>query len=128
MAMREKLRVMFDTNAYDAIIAAGDEDRIAALVAAGALSVVATRVQEDEICQIRDDARRNRLLAAFRRVGGKPVDPAALIDGDATYMSRDEMLARVAEACCDLLVTEDRALAQRCAASIGYADFARRVL
>src|SRR5690606_41643428 len=46
------LRVMFDTNAYDAILTAGDEERIAATIAAGAIALVTTPVQEDEIRQI----------------------------------------------------------------------------
>ena len=42
-------------------------------------------------------------------------------------MARDKILARVAEVCCDLLVTEDRALAERSMKAVTYADFARRV-
>lgn len=122
-----KRRVLFDTNVYDAIAAAGDAERIAAMIDAGMLSVIVTPVQEDEIGQIRNAARRRRLLALFRRIGGERVDPAAVIAGDITYLSRDEILARVAEACCDLLVTEDRALLQRCGKAVRYAEFSERI-
>lgn len=123
------LRVLFDTNAYDAILGAGDEARIAALIEAGTLSVIVTPVQEDEIRQIRSRSRRQRLLALFRRIGGRRVEPADVIGGDAAFMARDEILARLAEACCDLLVTEDRALAEGCTAkTASYAAFAASVL
>ena len=118
------LRVLLDTNAYDAIIDAGEEERIAAACEAGRLAVIVTDVQEDEIRQIRNRRRQKRLLGLFHRIGGRYVMPADLIGGDITYMARDEMLARIAEACCDLLVTEDRALAERCAKAVGYAEFA----
>jgi len=51
-----------------------------------------------------------------------------VIADDITYMSRDEILARVAQACCDRLVTGDRALAAATPLAASYADFARDVL
>lgn len=122
------MRVMFDTNAYDAILTAGDEERIAATIAAGAVTLVTTPVQEDEIRQLRNRARREALLGLLRRLGGTRVDPATVIADDITYMSRDEILARVAQACCDRLVTGDRALAAATPLAASYADFARDVL
>lgn len=116
-------RVLFDTNIYDAVAAAGDEDRIIAAVEAGTLSVVVTPVQENEIRQIEDRAGREGLLALFRRIGGTRVEPASVLHGDITFLSRDEILAQVADACCDLLVSEDRALRQRCRKAASYAEF-----
>lgn len=120
------LRVLFDTNAYDAILAAGDAGRISALTAAGKLVVVTTQVQEDEIRQIRDRKRQRALLAVSHAIGGNRVEPTDLIGGEISHMTRDDILARVALASCDLLITEDRALASRCTSAIGYAEFAKR--
>ena len=122
------LRVLFDTNAYDAIAAAEDEERIVAMIDAGRLSVIVTPVQEDEIRQIGNRTRQMRLLAVFRRIGGTRVVPASVLHGDIAFLSRDDILAQVADACCDLLVTEDRALRQRCNKAISYAGFARAAL
>lgn len=121
------MRVMFDTNAYDAILTAGDEARIAALAEAGTITIVLTPIQEDEIRQIRNRARQQALLELLHRLGGERVDPAAVIAADLTYMSRDEILARIGEACCDLLVTGDKALAAAMPIAKSYADFARMV-
>ena len=127
-AANPPLRVLFDTNAYDAIINAGDEDRIEAASAAGRLAAIVTDVQEDEIRQIRNRRRQKRLLSLFHRIGSQRVDPAEVIGSDITHMARDEILARVAEACCDVLVTNDRALAERCAKAVGYAAFSKDAL
>jgi hypothetical protein len=116
-----KLRVMFDTNAYDAILSAGDEARIAALAAAGGIAIITTPVQEDEIRQIRNHPRQESLLGLLRRLGGERIDPATVIASDVTHMSRDEILARVAQACCDMLVTEDKAVAAATAIATSYA-------
>jgi hypothetical protein len=123
-----KLRVMFDSNAYDEILRHNDADRIRALIEAGELAVVTTHVQEDELRQIADAEKRAALLDAYNRVGGTAVLPAEVIDGDITYLSRDDMLAGVAKACCDRLVTHDRALAERCGdPAIPYSAFRRLI-
>lgn len=124
--MTAALRVMFDSNAYDAILAQGDAERLQTLVAAGALAVITTPVQEDELRRIADPVRRDRLLALFRAIGGTRIDPANAIIGDITYLSGDEKLAGVAVACCDALVTDDAALAAGCPVAVGYAAFARQ--
>jgi len=43
-------------------------------------------------------------------------------------MARDEILTRVAEACCDLLVTEDSKLRQRCRIAVAYSVFSKDIL
>ena len=121
------LKVMFDSNAYDAILAHGDGDRLRALVDAGRLVIVTTHVQEDELRRIADPAKRERLLALFHALGGERIAPVDVIAGDTTYLSGDGKLAGVALACCDVLVTDDAALAAACPAAIGYAAFAARI-
>ena len=127
-AAGKPLRVMFDTNAYDAIAAAGDAERIAELIAAGKLAVVMTPVQEGEIRQISDVARQQQQLALFHRIGSTRIEPADVIAADITLMARDDILAQVAEACCDLLVTEDQALRQSCRIAVGYSVFSKDLL
>lgn len=118
------LRVMFDSNAYDAIFAHGDAHRLRALIDGGRIVVITTPVQEDELRCIADPARRAALLDLFRKLGGTRIDPADVIAGDTTYMSGDDKLAGVAAACCDLLVTDDAMLAAACPAALAYAAFA----
>lgn len=111
MTLPARLRVMFDSNAYDEILRHNDADRIRALIEAGELAVVTTHVQEDELRQIADAEKRMALLDVYHRVGGSRIAPGDVIAGDTTYLSRDDLLAGVAKACCDALVTHDRALA-----------------
>lgn len=124
--MTAPLRVMFDSNAYDAILAHGDADRLRALVDGGRLAVITTHVQEDELRRIADPQRREALLDLFRSLGGSRVDPAALLAGDITHLSGDALLAGVAAACCDLLVTDDAALAAVCPVAVSYTAFAEK--
>lgn len=121
------LRVMFDSNAHDAILTHDDVERLRALIDAGALAVITTHVQEDEIRQIADAGRRNALLDILRRLDGTTVDPAAVIGKDTTHMARDRQLAGVALAACDLFVTDDRTLASTCANAVSYAEFRKRL-
>ncbi|WP_298728757.1 hypothetical protein [uncultured Ferrovibrio sp.] len=124
------LRVMFDTNAYDAILAAGDLPLLQKKIAAGELSIVTTPIQEDEIRQIRNRTRQRALLDLHRALSAETIEPSNAIEDDITYMSRDEMLARIAAKSCDLLVTNDKALrndARLGARAIDYAGFAQRI-
>ena len=124
------LRVMFDTNAYDAILAAGDLPLLQKKIAAGELSIVTTPIQEDEIRQIRNRTRQRALLDLHRALSAETIEPSNAIEDDITYMSRDEMLARIAAKSCDLLVTNDKALrndARLGARATDYAGFAQRI-
>lgn len=122
------LRVIFDTNAFDAILASGDADRLAGAIADGRLAVITTPVQEAELRQVPETGRRTALLALLRRLGGTVIDPAAVIAADTTYMARDDLLAGVALACADSLVTGDRRLRARCGEQgLDYAAFRRRM-
>ena len=98
---------MFDSNAYDAILAHDD----AARILDAPLSLVTTAVQEDELRQIADAGKRDRLLALQAALGGDRV--TVDLPWDA---ARDAVLAAAAKIYCDIFVTGDRALAARLAA------------
>jgi hypothetical protein len=128
MTLPAKLRVMFDSNAYDEILRHNDVDRIRALIEAEELVVVTTHVQEDELRQIADAEKRIALLGVYQRVGGSRIAPGDVITGDTTYLSRDDLLAGVAKACCAALVTHDRALAEcSTGAALTYDAFRQQV-
>ncbi|MFC3675225.1 hypothetical protein [Ferrovibrio xuzhouensis] len=120
------LRVMFDSNAYDAILAHGDAEALRTLIDGGRLAVITTPVQEDELQRIADAGHRSRLFGLFRSLGGRRIDPATVLGGDLAHLSGDAVLAGVAASCCDLLVTDDAALAAVCPVAIGYAAFRDR--
>lgn len=96
------LRVMFDSNAYDAILKHGDAERIAAEM----FNVITTTAQEDELRQIADPTRRTALLEIFQDLHAATAEVSA----DWT-VSRDHLIGAAAAEHCDLLVTEDRDLA-----------------
>jgi rRNA-processing protein FCF1 len=119
------LRVMFDSNAYDAILRHGDAERIDA----GMFSIITTLAQEDELHQIADPTRRAALLEIFHSLH------AATAEVPADWVvSRDSIIGRAAAEHCDLLVTDDRALKQELAEQapelgvLTYADFRREFL
>lgn len=119
------LRVMFDSNAYDAILAHGDVERIDAEM----FSIITTMAQEDELRQIADPARRAALLEIFHRLNAVTAE----VPADWTA-SRDSIIGRAAAEHCDLLVTDDRELQQQLAVQaptlrvLSYADFRKEFL
>jgi len=67
------------------------------------------------------------LLNAYRSIGGSLASPADVIESDIAYLSRDDILAQVAKVCCDMLVTNDRALMERSSGmAITYDAFRQR--
>ena len=98
------LRVMFDSNAYDAILKHGDVEAIEAAM----FSVITTAAQEDELRQIADPVRRAALLEIFHALHAATADVPA--DWD---VSRDHLIGRAAAENCDLLVTDDRGLTEQ---------------
>jgi rRNA-processing protein FCF1 len=114
------IRVMFDTNAYDAILRHDDAGRIEAEM----FSVITTAAQEDELRQIAEPARRAALLEIFHALH------AATAEVPADWVtSRDSIIGKAAAEHCDLLVTDDRELRDRLAAQapelrvVSYEDF-----
>ncbi len=94
-------RVMFDSNAYDAILKHEDAERIEAEM----FNVITTAAQEDELRQIADPGRRAALLEIFHTLH------AATAEVPADWIaSRDNIIGKAAAEHCDLLVTDDREL------------------
>lgn len=118
-------RVMFDSNAYDAILRHGDTERIEAEM----FSVITTMAQEDELRQITDPARRAALLEVFHALHAATAEVSA--DWDA---ARDSIIGKAAAEHCDLLVTDDRDLTDRLAKQepslrvLAYDDFRKEFL
>ena len=106
-------RLMLDTNVYDLVVARRDfAKRLNRAVEDGAIEILRTRVQEEEIARIPDASRR----AAMRRVRGRtvPVSDApwqGMPRGGAP--SEDALIVATAEESADVLVTEDRVLAAK---------------
>ncbi|WP_341897215.1 hypothetical protein [Ferrovibrio terrae] len=94
------MRVMFDSNAYDAILKHGDAERIRA----AGLDVIATEIQKDEISQIRDGLRRQQLLSLLMQ------DQPVLTPEMPWDASRDAIIGATAAQHAGLLVTDDKAL------------------
>lgn len=130
------MRVMFDSNAYDAILKHGDAERIFALMSAEKISVTTTHIQEDEIRKNPEKDKREALLSIFFRLStNRKNTPSALWDiskwGESSWAgpeesfrlsaiqrnrptkSEDEVLGTAAEKYCDVFVTEDKKFAAR---------------
>jgi predicted nucleic acid-binding protein len=120
-------RVMLDTNVYDLIVARrGFTEHLNAAVEAGAIEILRTRVQDEEIARIPDAARR----AAMRKVRSRaiPTSEAAwtgLPKGHAP--SEDALIAATALESADVLVSEDRTLRSLVAGRIEAWRFAELV-
>lgn len=146
-------RVMFDTNAYDAIMAHGDVGKIIA----SELHIITTHIQEDELRQIKDNQKREALLKVYFQISRKPVSTSVAVWGVSKWgqsnwtgdqarqsfsaiqrnrpvASRDEIIGTTAKDQCDLFVTEDGKFATRLSAAapnlrvLNYADFRQEFL
>jgi predicted nucleic acid-binding protein len=105
-------RVMLDTNVYDLVVArAGFTARLQQAVRAGAVEILRTRVQEEEIARIPDPKKR----AALRKIPGRRIETVSPPPGP--WPSDDALIAMTAEAEADALVTEDKELRERVAAT-----------
>lgn len=131
--MKSPLRVIFDTNAYDEVVARpGLLNRIQELASLEKLRIVHTHVQEDQIARIRYPAKRANLEQAH---GVKVPTSGAVWDvsrwGDSTWGSgtgevqlgdvmtsdgnhaEDALIASTASVQADILVTGDKRLRKR---------------
>lgn len=114
------MRVMFDSNALDAILDRGDAGRI---LAAGITTVV-TDVQHDELHKIPDAARRQALFDLLYALKAERVAPAELPWDTAP----DAVIAATAARSCDLLVSDDRGIARNGLRVLTYDDFRKEFL
>lgn len=118
-------RVMFDSNAYDAILQHGDAEQIEAEM----FSVITTAAQEAELRQVTDPARRAALLEIFHALHAATAEVS--VEWDA---ARDSIIGKAAAEHCDLLVTDDRDLTDRLAKQepglrvLAYDDFRKEFL
>jgi len=104
---------MLDTNIYDRVVdRRGFAERINAAALAGAIEILRTRVQEEEIARIPDAARR----AAMRRIRSRIVPVSEAARAGAHPPSEDAQIAATAAALAEVLVTEDREMRERAAA------------
>jgi predicted nucleic acid-binding protein len=94
-------RLVEDADAFDAVSQAIRERRIA---------LFTTPVQEEQIAAIPDPVRRKQL----RRLPREVVPPAVVVEGPLKHVA-DTVIAQTARARCDVLVTEDRRLAEEAA-------------
>jgi len=132
------LRVMFDSNGYDAILAHGDGERLRGLIAAGRIEIVTTHIQEDELRQTPRKSEREALLNLYFFLQKKRTPTSVALWGISTWgqakwgndtseeklsaiqrnkpaASRDEIIGLTAKDHCDIFVTEDRKFAARLA-------------
>jgi len=106
-------RLMLDTNVYDLIVARrGFAERLNQAVLAGAIEILKTRVQDEEIARIPNARKRAAMRAIRSRV--VPVSAAAW-SGPRAPSEDAQILATAAEAV-DVLVTEDKEMRERAAA------------
>lgn len=113
------MRVMFDSNAFDAALAHGDADRIRS-----AVIVAITSVQADEIHQVADAVKRQRLFDLLHHLRVQRV-PAV---ERPIAASRDAVILATAARHCDCLVTEDKGMALTGLRVLSYADFRQEFL
>jgi predicted nucleic acid-binding protein len=123
-------RFLIDSMIYDKIVdEAGVLDLVTRCVSSGGLTLLSTHVQVDEIRQIRDENRRDRLLAIPTAevptsgfiVGISRLDQARLAEAEPIETLRrgnrdhteDALIAATASYKDAVLVTEDRTLVSR---------------
>lgn len=113
-------RVMFDSNALDAALKHDDAARI---LAAG-IAVAITTAQYDELHRIADATKRQALFDLLHAVKAERMAPADL-PWDA---SADMVIAATAAKTCDLLVSDDKAIAHKNLRVLSYSAFRKEFL
>lgn len=116
------MRLLFDSNVFDAILRHDDLQRLQAAQIAGHIAILATPRQQDELRRIRDPQRRTLLLNIYSALRPELVAVAA----DPMHAA-DDVLANAAGAARAVLVSEDQALVARTKGAIGYAALRARL-
>jgi len=127
-------RIMLDSNIFDNVAATpGLTDDLRALEKGGELEIVSTHVQDDQLKNIPDLAKRKAVLAIPRRIvpttefvlGTSRLDQACLGDGEAGGIYYDDiqinnpkhvedaLIALAAAREVDVLVTHDKQLSKK---------------
>ncbi len=99
------IRAVFDSNAYDAVLRHDDAALITAALDDGRLALFASPVVQNELRQIADGTRRQRLLELYHRLHSATLPLPA-----PSLLSRDEQVLAQAKAERALLVSDDKAL------------------
>jgi hypothetical protein len=130
------VRLMFDTTGYNALTVNPETfERLRALVERGAIAVLKTHVQEDELRNTESEAKRAALLAVYHALGTEVPTSGGVWDvsrwdqfksddgtgdvklGDVMTSTgnhtEDALTAATAAAEVDILVTNDRRLGNR---------------
>lgn len=146
------MRVMFDSNIWDAVLENGDANRIGLLIGGDTIRLITTHIQEDQLKRISDKKKQTALLEIYRRLTNQTVNTSAALWDVSTWdqsnlsgddeekslsaiqrnrvtMSDDEVIGLTAKDQCDIFVTEDGKFAARLAAAspnlrvLNYSDF-----
>lgn len=112
------MRVIFDSNALDAILRHGDAPRILLAQAEGRLEVLTPGIVERELRQMRPGPQRDALLDLHRQLR-----PVLLPDAPDPFLAPDTALLEAARRHGTRLVSEDRALARQDGRVLGYDAF-----
>lgn len=130
------LRVMFDSNIWDAVAENGHANRIAALIESDTLRLITTHIQEDQLKRISDKKKQTALLEIYRHLINQTVNTSAALwetsvwdqsnfSGDdeemslsaiqrnKVTMSDDEVIGLTAKDQCDIFVTQDEKFLKR---------------
>jgi hypothetical protein len=73
--MKQQLRLMFDTNIFNAILD-GNVDLTPCL---NRTTLYVTHIQHDELAATRNEVRRNKLLAVFQAANGRRVPTESMV-------------------------------------------------
>lgn len=134
------MKMMFDTTGYNALAVNPEAfERLRALVEIGAIDVLKTHIQEDELRNTESEAKRTDLLAVYHALGTEVPTSGGIWDvsrwdkfkwgdgegdvklPDVTSENRnhleDALIAATAAAEADVLVTDDRRLTNRIGAT-----------
>jgi len=117
------MRVIFDSNALDAILRHGDAPRILRAQAEGRLEVLTLGVVERELFQMRRGPRREALLDLHRQLRA-----ALLAEIPDPFLAPDAALLAAARQHGIWLVSEDRALARQDDRVLGYNAFRKQLV
>ncbi len=107
------IRVVLDSNAYDAVLEHDDAERILAALEQGRVEILASPVVLGELRRVADMYRQADLLALYYEVQSR-----RLAAPDPSLKSADHLLLAQAEAEGARLVSDDKALD-----ALRYADF-----
>jgi predicted nucleic acid-binding protein len=130
-------RFALDTNVFDRIVEADESlERVQRLVAAGLIEIVVTHVQDDELAEIPDEGKRERIarvprvqeptsefIVGYSRIGMARIGTGASLEplraGNWNKYTKDALIAATAAWDGVTLVSEERRLRNRVREELG---------